>query len=235
MDEEEQPQKPPPKINDPSIVLFLGLYLILLAFFILLSTISSLSQSKSAAAVGSLNSTFRSDPRVAALTGSSILIARSAGELDHSVLIAIRATFTATPLGISVNETTIGNAVRFVVPAETIFRPGSSVVQAEAGELFAKLSQALESNVIGFRNEVEIEVRTGDELSVAGPELTLLVNRAGVLARGMVEHKVPARSIQTGLRAGTPDTIAFFFRQRDESAPTITFAGQPVFEDRAVE
>ena len=32
--DEDTPQKPPTKINDPSVVLFLGLYLILLAFYL---------------------------------------------------------------------------------------------------------------------------------------------------------------------------------------------------------
>lgn len=229
--DEENPQKRSVTINDPSVALFLGLYLILLAFFILLSTISSLSASKSEAAVGSINSAFRSDSRIEALTGDSILVARGAGQLDRNLLGAVRASFSSAFPNEEINETVIGGAVRFVISADRIFQPGSPALQEEAGDLFERLAASLESSVLGFRNEVEVVLRTGEDLrSGENPEGRLLIERAGALAREMLAKGVFARSVQTGLRAGTSGTIAFFFRQTDEKAPVVSFEGQFIFE-----
>ncbi len=229
--DEENPQKPPVTINDPSVALFLGLYLILLAFFILLSTISSISAEKSEAAVGSINSAFRSDSRIEAVTGDSILFARGAGQLDRNLLGAVRASFSSAFPNEEVVETVIGNAVRFVISADRIFEPGNPAVQEEAGDLLERLAAALESSVFGFRNEVEVVLRTGENLPSGGDaERLLLIERAGTLVREMLAQGVHARSVQMGLRAGTSGTIAFFFRQTEETAPVISFEGQSIFE-----
>ena len=229
--DEENPQKPSVTINDPAVALFLGLYLILLAFFILLSTVSSLSKVKSEAAVGSINSAFRSDSRIEALTGDSILIARGAGQLDRNLLGAVRASFSSAFPNEEVSETAIGSAVRFVISVDRIFQPDSPAVQEQASDLFEKLAASLESSALGFRNEVEVVLRTGADLSSdKTPERRLLIERAGTLAREMLATGVPARSVQTGLRAGPSGTIAFFFRQTDEAAPVVSFEGQSIFE-----
>jgi len=229
--DEENPQKPRVTINDPSVALFLGLYLILLAFFILLSTISSISAEKSEAAVGSINSAFRSDSRVEALTGDSLLFAPGAGQLDRKLLGAVRASFSSAFPNEELNETVIGKSVRFVISADQIFQPGSPAIQDEASDLLEKLAASLDSSVLGFRNEIEVVLRTGENLPSGGnPEGRLLIERAGALAREMLAKGVHARSVQTGLRAGASGTIAFFFRQTEETAPVISFEGQSIFE-----
>ncbi len=229
--DEEDPQKPSLTINDPSVVLFLGLYLILLAFFILLSSISSISEGKSAAAVGSINSAFRSNSRVEALTGDSILLGQGAGQLDRHLLGALRASFSSAFPNEEISETRIGSAVRFVISADRIFQPGSPAVSDEAGELFEKLAATLESSVFGFRNDVEMVLRTGADLRQdENIERQLLIDRAGTLAREVIAMGVHARSVQAGLRAGTAGTIAFSFRQTDEAAPVVSFEGQTIFE-----
>lgn len=229
--DEEYPQRPSGTINDPSVALFLGLYLILLAFFILLSTISSFSESKSEAAVGSINSAFRSDSRIEALTGDSILLAHGAGQLDRNLLGSVRASFSSAFPNEELNETAIGSTVRFVISADRIFQPDSPAVQDEAGDLLEKLAASLESPTLGFRNEVEVVLRTGAALNSADKsERRLLIERAGTLVREMLAKGVPARSVQTGLRAGPAGTVAFFFRQTDETAPVVSFEGRSIFE-----
>ena len=48
----------PPPIQNPTLILFLGLFLILLAFFIMLNTLSVVDAEKSVAAMDSVNSQF---------------------------------------------------------------------------------------------------------------------------------------------------------------------------------
>ena len=229
--DEGSPQKPLPRNNDPSVVLFLGLFLILLAFFILLSTISSISLSKSVAVVGSVKSTFRSDSPIEALTGNNFLGARGGGQLDQRFLGSVRASFSSAFPNEEVGETVAGTSVRFVVSSDTIFEPGRSVIQNEASELLEELASSLTSSVLGFRNEVEIVLRTGERLASAEhPEQRLFVERAGVLAQEMLANGVQARAMQMGLRAGPSGTIAFLFRQTDQAATILSFEGQPIFE-----
>jgi hypothetical protein len=229
--DEENPQKQPVKISDPSTVLFLGLYLILLAFFILLSSVSTVSESKTSAAVGSINSAFRSDTRVEALTGDSLLLARGAGQLDRALLGAVRASFSSAFPNVEPNETIVGRAVRFVIPSDSIFPPGRSAIHAEAGDLVAKLARSLETSALGFRNDVEVVLRTGEKMpSASDPEGGLMIERAGTMARELLAKGVHERSIKTGLRGGPPGTIAFFFRQTDETAPVLSFEGEAIFQ-----
>ena len=228
--DEGSPQKPLPKINDPSVVLFLGLYLILLAFFILLSTISSISLSKSVAVVGSVKSAFRSDSPVDALSGDSFLRALGGGQLDQRFLGSVRASFSSAFPNQEVDETAVGAAVQFVVSADAIFEPGSPAVQDGAGDLLEKLATSLTTSVLGFHNEVEIVLRTGEGLASDGkPEQRLFIERAGLLAREMVANGVRPRAMQMGLRAGPRGTIAFLFRQTDKTATILSFEGQPIF------
>ena len=229
--DEGSSQKPVPRINDPSVVLFLGLFLILLAFFILLSTISSISLSKSVAVVGSVKSAFRSDSAVDVLTGNNFLGARGGGQLDQGLLGSVRASFSSAFPNEEVGETVAGTSVRFVVSSDTIFAPGSAAVQNDASDFLEKLALSLTHSVLGFRNEVEIVLRTGERLASAEhPEQRLFVERAGVLAQQMLANGVQARAMQMGLRAGPSGTIAFLFRQTDQAATILSFEGQPIFE-----
>ncbi len=229
--DEGSPQEPLSRINDPSVVLFLGLFLILLAFFILLTTISSISLSKSVAVVGSVKSTFRSDSPVDALTGNNFLGARGGGQLDQKFLGSVRASFSSAFPNEEVGETVAGTSVRFVVSSDTIFEPGSSVIQNDASELLEELASSLTSSVLGFRNVVEIVLRTGDRLaSSEHPEQRLFIARAGVLAQEMLANGVQAGAMQMGLRAGPSGTISFLFRQTVQTATILSFEGQPIFE-----
>ena len=59
MEEEvEQPKEAP---KDPTLALFLGLYLILLAFFVLLNTMATIQEDRVKAVLGSLLSTFSTE------------------------------------------------------------------------------------------------------------------------------------------------------------------------------
>ena len=49
-----------PRMSDPSVVVFLSLYLLLLAFFILLNSLSQPVAERIDAALGSIDATFRS-------------------------------------------------------------------------------------------------------------------------------------------------------------------------------
>ena len=58
MDDEEDAKAP---AKDPTLALFLGLYLILLAFFVLLNTMATLKEDRVKAVLGSLLSTFSTE------------------------------------------------------------------------------------------------------------------------------------------------------------------------------
>lgn len=227
---EENPQRPLIRINDPSVSLFLGLYLILLAFFILLTTISSFSATKSVAAVGSVNSQFTSDRRVEALTGGDIMRLSGAGQLDRTLLGALRENFSAAFPSEEDTETVIGGSVQFVLPADKVFHPDSTFIQDAAAVLLVKLAASLTVSSPGLRNEIDVILRTGDEFSPAtSQEQQRLVKQSGALARAMVDVGIKPRALRLGLRAGEAGTIAFLFSQIGELAPVLTFEGQPIF------
>jgi hypothetical protein len=195
------------------MTLFLSLYLVVLAFFIVLVSISSPERVKSNAVMDSLTSTFTSIlppttlPTTFAADEGNVIAIR---EFQHTL-----SEMFATRLRVArVEEVRPGRLMRFSLPLEALFRDGQAVVRENRFPLLDRIVAALSSRPPGLRYDMEFTVGR----SSAG--LTAEIERAGAFARQMLARGAPPDSISVAVGPGDPEraSITFYVRSIGESA-----------------
>ncbi len=210
-----------------SITLFLGLYLLVLAFFILLVTISSLEEVKSRAVMNSLTSTFStilpptSDLTEFASKEGDIL----AGQVFQSQITELFSTAVQV---IKVEIVQPGRLMRAVLPSDSLFFPGTTNVREAQFPLLDRVVATLSGRPPGLRYEMQFVIGSpyavGTSLPTGG---TLETSRASVFVRDMLSRGAPPDSLSVGLKPGSPDEITLWFhvRLRDEERKRWTAGG----------
>jgi len=217
MDDEEEEAKDPPK--DPTLALFLGLYLILLAFFVLLNTMATLKEDRVKAVLGSLLSTFSTE--ILNTLNPTEFTASVGNELStQEYHREIRDFFeVAVPLS-RVEFYSAGSVMRIRMPADQLFESGSIVVREDREDLMFRITRALKRRVAGLRYEVEFSTFTGPFLGdEAASGQVIEIARAGAFARAVQDGGTPVNSLTIGAQPGNPGEIelAFLVRVVDEA------------------
>ena len=221
MDAQIQPQK---QGGSNTVALFLGLYLVVLAFFILLVTMSTLEESKSKKVMDSLSSTFTS-----IMPPSADL--QSFKSKDGDVLAGqefqqqVTGIF-ATALGIDKVETVQpGRQMRLTLKSDALFFNGEARIRPAMYPLLDRTVAALSNRPAGLRFDLEfvIGTATGKDGKTMPVEQTLEVLRAGAFARAMNERGTPPDSLAVGMRPGHVGEIVIWFYTRDIEASTLRF------------
>lgn len=201
---------PRPTGNDRNVALFLALYLLLLAFFIVLYSISQRDEVRTEAAINSLTATFDADR----LTSDEVpQFTSSSGPFDpvENFRREVRGLF-ARDLPIARFEILqLGNTMRVRVPSEALFVPGRARVRTERTALMEALADALSQETSQGRFEVELIVGSGAELPSAAGRPSLALRRAAALASDLRGRGVAARSLAPGLRAGNAKVTELYF------------------------
>jgi flagellar motor protein MotB len=226
MDDMDAQIAPPPPAGDNTVALFLGLYLVVLAFFILLVTISTLEETKSKKVMDSLSSAFTSIiPPTADL--------QSFKSKDGDVLAGqefqqqVTGIF-ATELGIDKVETVQpGRQMRLVMAADNLFFQGEARIRPAMFPLLDRTVAALSNRPPGLRYDLEFVIGTptlsdGKTMPIAQ---TLEVQRAGAFARAMFERGIPPDSVSVGMRPGHVGEAVIWFYTRDIEADKLRFNG----------
>lgn len=223
MDEEEVEIPEVPK--DPTLALFLGLYLILLAFFVLLNTMATPKQDRVKAVMGSLLSTFSTEilnninpTEFAASVGDSLALKEFHREIRDFFQVAV-------PLS-RVEFYSAGTVMRIRMPADELFEVGSVLLREDQEEMMYRVTRALSRRVTGLRYELEFSTFTGPFLASAGTTAQILeVARAGAFARALEDRGVPTDSVVIGAQPGNPGEIELVFRVRDTLGARVDFSG----------
>lgn len=220
MDEEEEAKGP---LKDPTLALFLGLYLILLAFFVLLNTMASVKEDRVKAVLGSLLATFSTEilnsenpTEFAASVGEFLTAKEFHGEVRDFFEVAI-------PLA-EVELFSAGRDMRISLPVEEVFEPGTTRIRSDREDLLFRIGTSLRRRVEGMRFELEVSTFTGpffpDEQ--AGGHV-LEIARASSLAEYLVGHEVPPQSILIGAQPGNPSDLRLTFSIRVDSESELSF------------
>lgn len=213
----------PVRRRDGSVMVFLSLYLLLLAFFILLNSISQREQKRSEMAIGSVAATFRAPlpTEVVDLTTSTGRGVLEAADPFHR---EIKKVFENT---LPIDPTKVvssGNVMRINVPATDVFRRASSSFRPEVTALLEGIADGVSKRETGVRFEVEMIIKSGDSVpAIVGDELPLPLRRAGAFARRMRGAGVSAQSISAGVGPGEVDGIEFSFYAREIDRARVTF------------
>ena len=232
-DNEAIPHEPREGSGGSTVSLFLGLYLLVLSFFILLVTISTREELKTQAVMDSLTSTFRT-----ILPPSTDLTAFSAKEgelvIGQRFQEQITKIFTTAMRVIKVEIVQPGRVMRVVMPADALFLTGGIEIRPARVPLLDRLVATLSGRPPGVRFDMEFVIGSAYTPDNDLPlRQTLEMARAGAFARAMLARGVPPDSISTGLKPGSREdvTIWFYVRNPEEMRLRFEAADEPPVRD----
>lgn len=205
--------------KDPTLVQVLSLYLLLLAFFVVLFNASRYDASRIAGVGESLTSTFKSaagtpgDPKQ-----TTSQLGRLAG--DEVTLDAV-AALVRTELSVSeVEVLRPGRLMRVRLPTDEFFSADQTLLLPQSRDFMDRFSTILGKKPIGLRHKVEISVGTDwvtpDQMETAVP---LAVARAAVLGEALIEKGALAGTVMSGVAFGSPAETVLLFRVDPELRP----------------
>ncbi len=209
--------------NDPSVVLFVGLYLLLLAFFVLLNVISTLDEQRTKSVLDSLTATFRSD--FGPLSSRPVYSSDAEAPLvSNRFLSDIEQLFeNAMPVA-QVDILIHGNLLEIIFVADEMFVPEKADVRPEYEDLFGKLREIMKFGPSGLRYDMGIVIDAPPVTQqTPGSRQSLEMARVGTFARRMVALGTEPANIYTGIDHGHPGRLRLLFRIRAEGDDAILF------------
>jgi len=187
-------------------MIFLALFTLLLAFFILLNSIATREASRAADLMRSLGATFAGD----AAGGGADPLTPSRDALRAELGALLDRTL---PEAAAVADDRNG-ALTVVAPAARLFRENLVEFHTKGGPLLAGISELLAERRKTGR--LEVEIRIG---SPPGAPDDLALRRAGALAREIARLGASPRLFAVGLQAADPEVVEFAFRLLQTAEP----------------
>ncbi len=198
-----------------TIAIFLGLYLLILAFFIILVSISSTEELKAKAVQDSLTTTFAAilpQPKeLSSYTGESGSIIAGQQFMDR-----IQGLFAAAVQVAKVEVMQPGKHMKITMPAEALYFADGAEIRPAQSPLMDRIIASLSSSPPGMRFDVEFivgsEIMPGGGLPIGQ---ALQMKRAGAFAREMRLRGAPPDSVAIGMMANDPDEVTMHFFVRE--------------------
>jgi len=220
----DEPIKPLPDDGPNTIALFLGLYLVVLAFFILLVTISTVEETKSQKVMDSLSSAFTSivPPSADLQTFRSKDGDVLAGQEFQQQITGI----FSTELGIDKVETVQpGRQMRLLLKSDSMFFQNEARIRPAMYPLLDRTVAALSNRPAGLRYDLEfvIGVQTAEDGKTMPIVENLEILRAGAFAEEMNSRGIPPDSVAVGMRPGHVGEIVIWFYTRDIEKTKLKF------------
>lgn len=213
-----------------SIALFLGLYLLVLAFFILLVTISTREEIRSKAVMDSLTSAFSdllppaTDPTYFTSKEGNV-VAGHAFQQDVTEIFA-----TAVPAS-KIKIIQPGRLMTVALPTDALFFSNESLLRGGKIEFLSRIVTALSTRPNGVRIDLEfILISPADKRGFIRKGQTLSRSRADAFARQLTALGAPPDSISVGMQTGKREEIVIYFYVRD--ADEFSFMLKKAFESR---
>ena len=175
--------------SDTTILQFLSLYLLILAFFILLVTISTVDKNKVDAVADSIKSELEIEKR------------ESGPILAGQVFQDKTTELFATALGVQKIEIMqLGKIMRIQMTAESLFEPGKEITKRSQQPLIDRVIAALSSRPPGYQFDMEFVIgspyTSGQNLPT---QQTLAMRRAGAFVREMLNRGAPPDAVSIGM------------------------------------
>ncbi|MGQ9365315.1 hypothetical protein [Azospirillum sp. ST 5-10] len=203
------PGKAAPFAGHAGILLYLSLFLLLLAFFIVLNAISVDSVRRARAVLKSVEQSFTIDPRL--LFGRDPVASRAGTVLAVQRLDTLGDLFATTVAVDKVEVVAPGRQLEVRLPADGLFEPGTARLRLDRTGLLDRVAAALRQPLPGERIEVEFLVALSSTVASQPPSP---IDRAGALARDLVARGAPAEGVSIGIERGAPGTARFVFSVR---------------------
>lgn len=214
-----------PVRGDANAGLLLSLYLLLLAFFIVLYSISNREKVRSIAAIDSLTATFQ-------IEGAKVLDVhqRAAVTVPFDSLATVkrelRRVFEQEVPIANVHIFRRGDVMYVTVPAVAIFVPGTAELRLEPPTFLDGLAGALKRRNGDATLEVRFVVGTGRSFPRADAPPGLPLRRSARLAGALDGRDLPGISVAAGVAVGYGGVIQILFLEpRPDDLATAGVAG----------
>lgn len=195
---------------DPSLSLFLGLYLLILAFFILLVSLSTIEEMKARAVMESLSTAFGNEQPVGTTPGNE------GG--DGSSLVA-EEFVAAVGRMVRVAEIEViepGRLLRVVLPPSLVFAAVDKP-RASLHPLIDRAVASLSSPPAGLQVEMEFALAPGAEPA----SRALAARRADAFAREMLARGAPPALISIALAPAAGNNAWLTFRLKANATTSV--------------
>ena len=216
-----EPEAPPENgTKEQATVVFLSLFLILFAFFLLLNSIAKFEETRAGLALQSLSETFapkgHDAPRPDWLNS---IEGRFIGpeEIRDKVATLIKTAFPMAKADVVLP----GSTLPIVRPTENLFGPDGTTLRPEAEALFAQVARLLARNPPDYRYGADVIV--GEPEPPETPVQTRAVARAGALARALTQAGAAPTEIAAGIDRRAPKDTRLVFRIRLRGEPRVDF------------
>lgn len=209
--------------NNSGNLIFLSLFLLLLAFFILLNALATIEETKARKVLTSVATTFRSV--VDFKTDAQILISDLGPTPQaYEVLDALQQLWITSAPIIKVEKLTRGQIMEMTLPVNELFLGGQAVLRADREPLFDRTSLLLGLASGGGATEIQVVLGVArDQAVLTTPEGRLAVDRAGNLAAAFVDRETPEDRVIVGVQEGDPKMLRVRFEVRDPAHAQATF------------
>ena len=214
-----------------TIALFLALYLLVLAFFILLVTISSVEKVKSNAVMDSLTSTFRS-----LVTPSTSLTAFQSKEgniiAGQQFQQEVTDLFATTLQVARVEVVQPGRLMQVRMDAESLFYTDEARLREAHQPLYDRLVATLSSHPPGLSYDMEFLIGIAYDAEKGLPEGGALpMVRAAAFALEMESRGIPPQAIAIGILPENAGEVLMNFFVRDEEENRLMFGIDDAADD----
>lgn len=201
--------------RNPLLILVLSLYLLLLAFFVVLNSISNKELGRSTAVTGSLNATFAADGNPS--DKSSTLISSQGNVLSDAAFLSRVGSLIRTEFAFAtVEEVVPGRLMVVTMPADSLFIPGREAIDPLHRPVVDRVAKSLINPSQGVRYDVDILV--GNSKSD-----DLVLGRSAFLASVFAHAGAPARSIAAGIEQDSPGQLRLLFHVRPKKEARLIF------------
>lgn len=201
-----------------SLPLFLSLFLLLLAFFIFLNSISSFESGKSDRVIASIRASFPGFGEEG--EGPGLLDADSAGTVEASMSARLTEAFEFAFPRLALNIVDEGERIRVDIPIERLFVPETTEPRAALRVLSSRLAKVLADP----EAKQDLETRVLFGYRAAGGEIagnTHVLRLATTTVESLLAAGAIKRRTSIGLEPGHVSDVRFVFQilaGRDEAS-----------------
>lgn len=207
-----------------SVALFLGLFLLVLAFFIMLVSISTLEETKTSQVMDSLSSAFaelvtpRTEPRQ--------FVSKQGEVLEPEAFQAEMTDVFTTAVSVTkVDVITPGRDMRVDLLSRELFEPGSLELRTARLPMIDRVVASLNRNPPGIRFQIVVSAAVADPAAgLRDGEARRALDLVGAIARLLLERGAPPETVSAGVYAGEPGNLRFDFHIRAEEELVPDFA-----------
>ncbi len=199
----------PPRQGGGTVALFLSLYLVLLAFFILLVALSDGVSRKSREILDGLNSQFATGDtgRPTRFVSDLGSVVSPAEFMDH-----VTGVYEAAIPAARIRVLSPGRLMELDVHVDSLFDHDTEILRPAQRRAFAELVAALSSPPPGLRYVVEASFGVADPEALMPVTDSRALRRAAIVARAFAEEGAPPGSVVAALETGDPLQVRLIFR-----------------------